>query len=166
MSFCTWRPPTPPGQWREGGRQREFDVHVSSMWRRDTCRQVSSYITLKLFLGFSHSFLRFVAFLFFLPEKKDRRRPYVAVRPAYQGPSRGCEPPPLPPFRTSSRVRVGRPYHGTRMQNFSQVLCGEHSAHTAFCCWIKACSPHPARCADWHLGPCLAPAPCTPEANS
>ena len=30
-----------------------------------------------------------------------------------------------------------------------------HSAHAAFCNWSTACSPHPARSADWPHGPCL-----------
>ena len=40
-----------------------------------------------------------------------------------------------------------------------------HSAREAFCCWSTACSPHPARSADWPHGPCLTPAPCFPESR-
>ena len=35
-----------------------------------------------------------------------------------------------------------------------------HSTHAAFPCWSTACSPHPARSADWPHGPFLALAPC------
>ena len=31
-----------------------------------------------------------------------------------------------------------------------------HSAHAALCCWSTACSPLPARYANWLDGPCLS----------
>ena len=41
-----------------------------------------------------------------------------------------------------------------------------HSAHAASCCWSTACSPHPARPADWPHGSFLAPASCFSGNNS
>ena len=68
---------------------------------------------------------------------------------------------------TQPTLRTGLMAHAWRLLHVPRRVIIDapahvHSARAAFCYWSKACSPHPARSADWPCSPCLALAPCIP----
>ena len=58
------------------------------------------------------------------------------------------------------------PQQGMREKCLCAAPAHVHLAHAAIFCWSAARSPHLARSADWHHGPCSAPAPCFSGGNS